>query len=67
VGHPVAAHEGFAYSDGLKALGGTWTEEHLDAWIENPKAVVSGTKMAFAGIKDATDRQNLIAYLKTLK
>ncbi len=67
VGAPVAAHDGFAYSDGLKALGGTWTEEHLDAWVTNPKDVVAKTKMAFAGIKDEQERLNLIAYLKTLK
>ena len=34
--------------------------------IENPKKDVPGTKMTFAGLKKATDRANLIAYLTTV-
>jgi cytochrome c len=70
VGRPVAAHEGYAYSPAMQAKAkdfGTWTDEHLFAYLENPKGVVPGTKMAFAGIKDPAQRADLIAYLKTLK
>jgi cytochrome c len=57
---------GYAYSDGLKRLGVTWTAETLDAWIANPRAIVPGTKMAYAGLEDPHDRTDVVAYLKTV-
>ena len=44
-----------------------WDEAQLDVYITDPRAVVPGTKMIFPGPKSETDRQNLIAYLATLK
>ena len=41
-----------------------WTQEILDAFIENPKALVSKTRMSFRGIKDADDRADLLAFLR---
>ncbi|APH57732.1 Cytochrome c [Granulibacter bethesdensis] len=67
VGRKAGVEPGFNYSDALKSSGLTWDEATLNKWVENPKALVSGTKMIFPGIKDEKDRQNLIAYLKTLK
>ena len=58
---------GFAFSDGLKAKGGVWDEASLDAWLTNPSGYVPGTKMSFAGLSDAQERANVIAYLKTAK
>jgi cytochrome c len=66
VGRPVASVPGFSYSDSVKALGGDWTYEKLNPWIENPKGVAAGTKMAFAGEKDAQKRADILAYLQTL-
>ncbi|MFZ2587016.1 MAG: cytochrome c family protein [Alphaproteobacteria bacterium] len=66
-GAKVAGHAGFAYSDAMKAHGGVWSDDRLMAYLENPRANVSGTKMQFAGIKKPEDRADLIAYLKTLK
>ena len=60
VERPVASHEGFAYSDALKAKGGTWTYEDLNKFLTNPKAAVPGTKMGFAGIKDDAKRADVI-------
>ena len=48
----------------MRADGLVWTAETLDAYIENPKALVSGTRMNFAGIDDADVRADLIAYLR---
>ncbi len=59
-------HEGFSYSSAMADLGGTWSYEDLDAFIAKPKDFLSGTKMAFAGIKKATDRADLLAYMRTL-
>ena len=68
VGRKVATADGFNYSDGMKEYGATgavWDEKTLDTYITDPKAVVAKTKMAFAGLKEQVDRDNLIAYLKT--
>ncbi|MEI4484736.1 cytochrome c family protein [Frigidibacter sp. MR17.14] len=66
VGRPVASAAGFGYSDGMKAHGGDWTPEALQEFLANPKGVVSGTKMAFAGLPKVEDRANLIKYLESL-
>jgi cytochrome c len=66
VGRPVASHEGFAYSDAMKAKGGEWTYEDLSAFLADPKGALPGTKMAFAGMKNPTQRADLLAYLRTL-
>jgi cytochrome c len=54
---------GFAFSDEMKASMLTWDAPTLDKWIENPKSLVPQTKMTFLGLKDAKDRQDVIAYL----
>lgn len=71
VGRPAASIADFpGYSEGMKKLGAgghVWTEEHIDAWISNPKALIpeSMMAMAFQGIPDAQQRADIIAYLKT--
>ena len=68
VGRKAGTAEGYAYSDGFKAYAATapaWDDATLDAWLKDPKAVVKGTKMTFAGLKDDAVRADLIAYLKT--
>ncbi|MDD9739513.1 MULTISPECIES: c-type cytochrome [Marinovum] len=65
VGGPVAAVDGFKYSNALTEYGGEWTPERLDAFLTKPRAEVKGTKMSFAGLKKEEDRANLIAYLNT--
>ncbi len=67
VGRNHAAVEGFAYSEANIALSAEpWTPEAIDAFIENPKGYMPGTKMAFAGLPKAEDRANLIAYLASV-
>jgi cytochrome c len=70
VGRPIASVADYKYSDSLKeyaATAGAWDEAKLDSYIENPKKDVPKGKMAFGGVKDATKRADLIAYLATLK
>ena len=62
---PVAAVDGFKYSNALTEYGDEWTPERLDAFLTKPRAEVKGTKMSFAGLKKEEDRANLIAYLNT--
>lgn len=67
VGRPKASHEGFNYSDALKAKGGNWTPEDLAAFVHSPKTFAPGTKMLFPGIADPSDLADLLAYLNTAK
>ncbi len=63
-GKPVGKHAaGFAYSPDLAAKGGTWDWATMNAWLTSPKAMVSGTKMTFAGLEDGQERANVMAYL----
>lgn len=66
VGRALAAHEGFAYSDAMKNKGGEWGYEELDAFLVAPRRFVPGTSMAFAGIRRADERADLILYLKSV-
>ncbi len=54
---------GFAYSATMAGMGKKWDFELLDQFLANPKGVVAGTKMAFAGISKPDQRADLIAYL----
>lgn len=66
-GRTAGTHEGFKYSKAMidaGAAGLVWDEAKLKEYLHSPKAMVKGTKMAFAGLKDDTDIANLEAYLK---
>ena len=63
VGRKAAAVDDYTYSGPMKRAEVTWTAETLDAFLTDPQAVVAGTKMPFAGMPDAKDRADLIAYL----
>jgi len=54
------------YSDALEKSAFTWNEKTLDQWLQNPTGDVHGSKM-FITVPNAEDRQNVIAYLETLK
>ena len=67
VGRSIASVAGFSYSGGLKEKAGeTWSYASLDAFLAKPKDWAPGTKMAFAGLKNAEKRAALIAFLRTL-
>jgi len=58
------ASGGFKFSSALAGIEGNWSYENLDAFLASPKTFAKGTKMSFAGLKKATDRANIIAYLR---
>lgn len=66
VGRDVASHAGFAYSKAMAGQPGTWTYESLDQYLAGPARAVPGNKMAFAGIRNPTDRASLLVWLGTL-
>jgi cytochrome c len=65
-GSKGGAVPGYSFSSALKAANITWDEQTLDKFLENPSADIHGTKM-FIRVPNVEDRQNIIAYLKTLK
>ena len=56
---------GFNYSKANKESGVTWSEDVLFTYLEAPAKFMPGTRMAFGGLKQAQDRADVIAYLKT--
>jgi cytochrome c len=55
----------FTYSRAMAGSGIIWDEASLDRFLENPLKAVPGTRMGYAGVKDAKERADLIAYLKS--
>ena len=53
----------FRYSPALKRSGITWTAQTLDAFISEPLKLIPANRMPYAGMTDAADRADLIAYL----
>jgi cytochrome c len=66
VGRKIAAVPGFNYSAALKATTGTWSFDELNKWLADPRAMVPGTAMTFAGLQNEKQRADVIAYLDTL-
>ena len=67
VGKRAGTAQGFGrYSDVMKRAAVTWTEETLDAWLENPTEFIPGTSMRIDGVAERQARQDLIAFLRTV-
>ncbi|MER8502361.1 cytochrome c family protein [Mesorhizobium sp. M0904] len=67
IGRTAGTHPGFSYSKAMTEAGKSgvkWDEATLTTYLRDPKAMVKGTKMAFAGLKKDEDIANVIAYLK---
>ncbi|MDN3564183.1 cytochrome c family protein [Paeniroseomonas aquatica] len=66
-GRKAGSVEGFRYSSPMRQKGEqglSWTEETLRPYLQNPREVVPGTNMAFNGIRNEQQLNDLIAYLK---
>ena len=59
-----ASAPGFDYSLAMKRAKLTWDEKTLDRFLANPPKMVPGTTMTYAGVPDAQERADLIAYLR---
>ena len=67
VGRKAGAVGGYAYSPALKASGVTWAEPQLRTYLQGPAKMIPGVRMPFAGVKNPTQLDDLVAYLNTLK
>lgn len=55
--------DGFEYSEVLADAGFVWTPRALDAWLGQPARFLPGNRMSYPGVMDASNRNDLIAYL----
>ncbi len=62
-GRRIGTAEGFTYSQAVRDADFTWDADHLDHWLQNPQTFLPGNRMAFAGVRNETQRRDLIAYL----
>ncbi|HET6184888.1 MAG TPA: cytochrome c family protein [Acetobacteraceae bacterium] len=67
VGRKTGSVPGYAYSPANQSANITWDAATLDKYLANPRAMIPGTKMTYAGLSDPAKRADLIAYLATLK
>jgi cytochrome c len=63
-GRTAGSVEGYSYSDANKGSGITWNEENFKRYIKDPRGVIPGTRMVFAGVKSQKQIDDLWAYLK---
>jgi cytochrome c len=63
-GRKAGTIEGYSYSSANKNSGITWDEATFREYIKDPKAKIPGTKMAFPGLKDPKQIDDVVAYLK---
>jgi cytochrome c len=66
VGRKAGTAAGYKYSDGMTKAGEgglVWSDKILERYLEDPKSVVPGNKMTFAGLKKQEDRDDVISFL----
>ncbi len=66
-GRKAGAVPGFRYSRAMQRANIVWDDKTLDAYLDRPQQQVPGNTMPFAGIADAKQRADLVAYLQTLR
>lgn len=64
VGRTAGTIEGYSYSKANRESGKVWSEQVMFDYLENPRASIPGTKMAFVGLRKPQDRADVIAYIK---
>ena len=67
VGRPAGSVSGFNYSPAMRAAGFAWTPDRLQAYLPGPRDYLPGVRMAYPGLKNPAQLDDLIAYLRTLK
>jgi cytochrome c len=66
-GRKSAALDTYRYSNPMKRANLTWDEANLHDYIVDPQARVKGNRMPFAGVRNPTDADDLVAFLKDYK
>ena len=64
IGRKAGTYEGYSYTDANKNSNIVWDEATLAKYLKNPKAMIPGTKMLFAGLPKDQEIEDVIAHLK---
>ena len=67
IGRKAGSIAEFHYSRAMKRTAIVWDAAALDAYLSHPQQEIPGNTMPFAGIADAKQRADLVAYLQTLQ
>ena len=67
IGRHAGSEPSFHYSEAMKNSNIVWDKKSLDSFIMAPQKALPGTTMPFPGIPGQEERNDLIAYLETLK
>ena len=67
IGRRAGTVAGFEYSPARKRSKLTWTRENLERFLADPVGTVPGTTMTYAGVPDAKERVDLVAFLANAK
>jgi cytochrome c len=63
IGRKAGTIPGYVYSEANKTSGLTWDEATFKSYIKDPKAKIPGTKMAFPGLTEQADINDIWAYI----
>lgn len=63
VGRQAGTAEGFAYSPAMQSAGFAWDAARLDGYLADPRGYIPNNRMAYAGVRNETQRRDLIAYI----
>jgi cytochrome c len=67
IGRHAGSAAGYSYSPAMHDLDKVWEAAALDEYLSSPKAMVPGTKMIFPGLSTKQERDDVIAFLATLR
>jgi len=63
IGRKAGSASNYKYSKAMAAYGKAWTFEEMNGFLIKPKDWIKGTKMSFAGLKNANERAAVILYM----
>jgi cytochrome c len=63
-GREAGGASGFRYSAAMTESGIVWDNDSLDEFLAQPRGIIPGKRMAFAGLRDPQQRADLIEYLR---
>ena len=63
LGRQAGSISDYKYSKAILAHGKPWSFEEMNGFLIKPKGWIKGTKMSFAGLKNAKDRAAVILYM----
>ena len=63
IGRKAGSVPNYKYSKAMAAYSKIWSFEEMNGFLIKPKDWIKGTKMSFAGLKNAKDRASVILYM----